>query len=420
MATTAVLNWTAQSGAITQELFYGKDAVVTGLPGSGTGWSAYSGNPMGPLVSTATINGLDDNVKYRYLVRTNCASNQSTFAQVTGTKSVCTSLSIGTPDTGGVLQYTLTVPGTFSTAGSNITGVTVTARGTNSSTNTVFYAEKTYTPPFSSSYTDVFSRIDGTFTSWEMYTIMKSGVGADIPLFECGPRQQFNTVGTPKRLYLINGTSSSSITELFLPDLSAITSGIPNYNYVASPVTQGTTYKPFINTLSTSFTTVGVTMSGVISGSLMYIRVIRAGSVVYGSGFTYTGNNTQAIPTQIQIHFNDVIEILDGGKTGAVIRQEFAIKVISPDNGYDLAINLDLPQSSNMNFDITMRAFCYSSGAAESYTATVTVTAGQTLSNTVHITSSMSPADFATAVITTFCVVPASSTIVVPSYYVSC
>jgi hypothetical protein len=75
--TTATVTWTPDSSASFQSLYYGLQSGITGNP-PGNGWTAYSGNPLLPTVSSATLPGLTAGDAYEVALNSNCQNGNVT------------------------------------------------------------------------------------------------------------------------------------------------------------------------------------------------------------------------------------------------------------------------------------------------------------------------------------------------------
>lgn len=93
MSTNAIFNWIPQAGILVQEVWYGKLSVVGSTLPPATGWNAGA-NLYSAIANNATFNNLEENTKYRFLVRSHCSTGgDSAWAEYDDYKLVCPTFS---------------------------------------------------------------------------------------------------------------------------------------------------------------------------------------------------------------------------------------------------------------------------------------------------------------------------------------
>lgn len=406
MSATANISWVNESGT-TQELFYGPDALVTGLPGSGTGWIASTSNPLPPSQGSLTISSLDDNVKYKFLVNSNCTNSQNIFSQSTAIKWVYQPIVLVGP-TSGVLPYTLPTDPSVSNPGSIIGEVVVTLVGVDRINAGVIQQVKTYTAPFSSSYTDQFNNVNGD-VDWTLIVSYKTSNYPSTELY-VGGTQMFSTASTVGTSYLQirNALKQGILSQLTLNSTASLgttlDAGYASKYDISSLITGGSPIQ------------VSCTLSGVTQGTQLFSRQIRAGIQIAGGLFTYASANSNISSVPWNLQNGDIIEITDATSQGYIFRQRLVTKNALPTPGYDISLKLDVPQGGTTSYTVSFTAFDYSSGATENLSAVVTMTVGQSVSTLQHVNTTLLASQYANATITELCITPASN-IGIPYYY---
>lgn len=400
---TANITWTNQSPSNTQELYYGRDLLVTGFPGSGTGWIASDQNPLPGTQGSISIAPLDDNVKYKFLVRSDCANSQNIFSQSTAIKWVCGGIQTSGPSS-GILAYTLQVDPSASNAGSAVTKLVVTLTGTDRLNQGFLYQTRSYSAPFSSSYTDQFNNVNGDI-DWTLRVTYEQGTFPQVIVHECSS-QTYQTVAAPLTSYLHirNALTQGVVSQVSLgtnPQLPSI-------------LNSGYASKSDITSLIANPQQITCTLSDVPLGTSLQAKQIRGGTTITGGSFTYGGSNSNISATPWTLQNGDVVEITDASKTGYIYRQHLVSKGSS---GYDITVKIDTPQGASTSYTVKFTAYDYSSSATENLTATITLASGQTVSPTIHIPTTLLPDQFFQATITAICVIPPSG-ISAPYYYI--
>lgn len=405
MSATATISWNNQTSG-TQELYYGADSLVSGLPGTGGGWNPYSGNPIAPSVGSATLTNLYDNVKYQFLVRADCSNSANLYSQSSAIKWVCGSIQASGP-VNGILTYTLSLDPSVSNPGTAVGKVTVSLVGVDSNNNAVISKSNSYIAPYQPSYSDQFTGVIGNVT-WTLKVSYDAAAYPNNELYECSSQTITSSVTQGTTIaHLRNSLMGGLITQLFAN---------------STPVGSGTLDAGYGSNIDfTSFLTVAtplqlaVTLSGVTNGTQLMARQIRGGTQVNSGLFTYVGNmsSISSVPWSIQPY--DIIEICDSSTLGYIFRQPLISKTST---GYSFQFNMDVPQGGATAVTINARAFDYSSGATEAITSgTITLPQGSTVSPVTTATTTLLPSQFANATITDIVVITPGSQIAVPYYY---
>lgn len=407
MSTTATIDWTNQASGVTQELFYGPDALVTGLPGTGTGWVGASQNPLPSSAGTLTLTGLNDNVKYTFLINSNCTNSQNIYSQTSAIKWVYLPI-VYTGPTSGILSFTLPIDPSTGNAGSVIGNVVVTLSGVDRINQGNIQQVKTYPAPLSSSYTDQFNNVNGD-VDWTLTVSYKTAGYPSTELY-VGSVNTFSTSSLAGVSYLQvrNALHQGVVSQLTLGTNSmlpnTLDSGYASKVDVSSVLSGGTTQQA------------SVTLVGVIQGTQCYARQIRAGAQISGGLFTYIGTNSPISSVPWNIQNGDIVEVTDTTSQGYVFKQKLITKNENPTAGYDVSLKLDIPQGGSTSYTVHFTAYDYSSGASEQLTAVVSITTGQTTSTLVHVNTTLSVLAYNNATITKICITPATN-IGVPYYY---
>lgn len=406
---TANITWVNASPSNPQELYYGKDALVTGFPNTGTGWVADSNNPLPASTGSETITNLNDNVKYKFLVKTDCTNSQNIFSQSTAIKWVYQPIQTTGP-TGGTLSYVLPIDPSVSNSGSIIGEVVVTLSGIDKINNGVLIQQKVYTAPFSSSYTDQFNNVNGD-VNWTLKVAYKTSSYPSMPLYDCST-QSFSTTSAP-------GTSYLQIRNaLALGILGQIT--IATTNVLGQTLDAGYASKIDISSLITGGAPLQTycTLPSTLQGTQLIARQIRAGTQINGGLFTYSGSNTPISSVPWALQNGDLVEITDYSSQAYIYKQTIITKTSTPSLGYNVSLTLDISLADNNDYDIYFTAFDYSSGASEPLVTNVTTQGGSNLPSSIQfVPTTLTAAQFANATITSLCINSDSASVGVPYYY---
>lgn len=409
MSGTATITWSNPTPSNPQELYYGKDTLVSGLPGSGGGWIADSNNPLSGTTGSQTISNLDDNVKYAFLVRADCANTTDTYSRSSALKWVCGGIQTQGP-TGGILSYTLSVDPSVSNAGSAVGILEVYLVGVDRNNASVTIKSNRYTLPFSSSYTDQFNGVIGNI-DWTLKVRYRASSYPNDELHECSS-QAFST-STQAGITLIhirNGLTLGTLSQVTI----ASTSSLP----VAIDAGYGTNIDISALTISSSSQQVACTIPDVQIGTQLFARQIRGGIQIAGGLFTYIGSNTNITSTPLSLQNGDVIEVVNSDTLGYVFAQPLVTKTTTPSNGYNITPKIDIPQGSDTQVIISFREFDYSSGTTIQRTSgTIVIPQGSTTIAPVFLASSLTVDQYNRATIVEARVGTATSTIAVPYYY---
>lgn len=406
MSTTATINWTNNSPSNTQEVYYGKDLLVTGLPGTGTGWIGSDQNPLTGSAGSLIISNLDDNVKYKFLVKTDCTNSQNIFSQSTGIKWVCAPLATSGPSS-GILAYTLSVDPSVSNPGSPITKIVVTLIGTDRINQGVVYQTKKYGAPFSSSYTDQFNMVNGD-VDWVVRVTYEQGTLPIVTVHECSSAP-YSTISPPSTSYVQvrNALQQGTLSQLTIGPAAVVPTNLDAGNASRADVSAIVPNNPVSVTCS---------FADILPGTQLFARQIRAGAQIAGGLFGYIGANSPVSSVLWTIQNGDIIEIADAFEQGHVYRQRLVLKNSSVSNGYDVTLKIDIPQGAPTSYTVKFTGYDYSSGATENLSTVITMPQGQTTSSTTHVVSTLTATQYAGATISSVCVVPPSG-ITVPYYY---
>lgn len=403
MSATAVINWTNASGSA-QELFYGKDLLVTGLPGVGSGWTPSPNNPLGSSVGTQTISGLDDNVKYKFLVKGDCTNSQNIYSQSTALKWVCGAIQTPGPQL-GVLSYVLQVDPSVSNSGSPISSIEVQLIGVDRTNFGVIYQTKVYSAPYSSSYTDQFNNVNGD-VDWTLRAVYKTGSYPSIEIHECSS-QVYATTANPGTSYiqvrnaLVDGVLSQ-LTLGITPQLSStLDPGYAAKVDITSLLVGGSMQQPYC------------TLNTIPLGTQLFARQIREDAQLTGGLFTYIGTNSPISSVPWSLQNGDIIEITPAFVNAYIFRQPIITKNAG---GYDLSLKVDVPLGSVSSYTIHFTAYDYSSGATENLTATLSIAQGDTEASVVHVNTTLTTDQYSKATISSLCLT-ADSGISYPQSY---
>lgn len=408
MSGTATIVWTNPTPSNQQELYYGKDSLVSGLPGSGGGWIADTGNPLSGTIGSQSVPNLDDNVKYVFLVRGDCSNTQDIYSRSSAIKWICGGIQPQGP-IGGTLAYTLSVDPSVSNAGSAVGRIVVTLRGVDTNNGSVTYKTKIYTAPFSASYTDQFTGVIGNAT-WTLLTNYQSPNYPHTDLHLCST-SQFTTTSVPSTtlVHARNGLALGTLSQLVFNSIAVLGSALDAGN--------GTNIDVTATISNSSPVSIQCTIPDVASGTQLYARQIRGGIQVNGGIFTYTGSlsNISSVPWSIQNE--DIIEIVDANTLGYVFRQPLFTKTSTPSNGYNITVSIDVPQGSNTTLTIAAREYDYSSGISSPITTGgLTIPQGLTKA-TIFVATSLGASQYANATITDINIGTSTTSVVVPYYY---
>lgn len=405
MSATATISWNNQTSS-TQELYYGPDSLVSGLPGTGGGWVPYSGNPIASSVGSVTITNLSDNVKYQFLVKADCANSNNIFSQSSAIKWVCGSIQVQGP-TNGILTYALSVDPSVSNAGSAVGRITVSLVGVDNINGAVISKSNFYIAPFAPTYTDQFTDVVGNVT-WTIKVSYDAVSYPNTKLHECSSQSLSTSVPTGSTImHVRNGLMVGTLSQLF----------VNNGPILASALDAGYGSNEDITSLLTTAVPLNLscTLAGVNPGTQFLARQVRAGAVVGGGLFTYVGASSAISSVPLSIQNGDVIEICDSTTSGYIFRQPLITK---NNGGYDFSFKIDAPQGSSTAVTITARAFDYASGVTEAISSgTITLAQGQTQSPTTHASTTLTAAQYANATITDIVVTTPGAQIAVPYYY---
>jgi len=391
MSATATISWQNQASGTTQELYYGKDLLATGLPGSGSGWLPSDQNPLPSAAGSATISNLDDNVKYKFLVKSDCTNSQNIYSSSTAVKWICGALQTSGPQS-GTLVYTLQVDPSVSNAGSGITSIEVQLIGVDRVNFGNLYQVRTYSAPYSGSYTDQFNGVNGD-VDWTIRVIYKTGAYPSTEIHECSS-QAYSTTSIPGVSYLQvrNALVDGVLTQLSLnnaPQLAqTLTPGYASKTDVTALLSGGTPLQPTVN------------LTGVVSGTQLYARQIRNNAQLTGGLFTYAGSNSPISSVPWNIQNGDIIEITPAFTNAYVFKQTIVAKNT---DGYDLNVKIDVPLGAPSTYNISFTGYDYSSGESEHLTGTVTIAQGDTEGTLVHIQSTLPTPEYTRATVTSVC-----------------
>lgn len=392
MSATATISWSNQASGSNQELYYGKDLLVTGLPGTGSGWTPSDQNPLPPTAGTLTLSNLDDNVKYKFLVKSDCTNSQNIYSQSTAAKWVCGALQTSGPQS-GILSYVLQVDPSVSNAGSAITSIDVQLIGVDRVNFGTLYQTKTYVAPYSGSYTDQFNNVNGD-VDWTIRVVYKTGSYPTLEIHECSSQTYATTAQNGiSYLQIRNALVDGVLSQLTLggvPQLgSTLDPGYASKSDVTALISGG---NPLLPT---------VTLAGVTAGTQLYARQIRGGAQIVGGLFTYTGSNSAISSVPWSILNGDIIEVTPAFINAYVYRQPIVSKNAG---GYDLNLNIDVPIGSSSSYVVKFTAYDYSSGVAEQLTGTLTILQNNTFAATVHLNTTLTSDQYARATISSLCV----------------
>lgn len=382
---SAQLTWASATGFDGRELFYGIEGVATNLPESGIGWTAYSGNPIASNINTVTVTSLDDNAKYRFLVRTICGTDRGSFTETSNVKFICPVVDVA-DITSGNLPFTLVLPSSLLTASSVVKKIRVSLTGVHQTNGAVVVHDKLYTAPFISSYTGQFTHIDCD-VDWELDIHYETA--SSFPINHCSTTEFSTTADTGiKCITFRNGISQQDVTEIYLDGSQILTelqkpgtSSNRDITYLGShPLGQH----------------ISITVPSAIIGSQLTFKHIRAGASIGGGAFSYSGPATLLSSALIDLHHNDIIQVASEGTTGLLAKQSAITKTTSP-NGYDLNLKIDLPQAFSQTYALSFVEKDYGTGATFTHTSTLTIASGQITSDTIHVTSSLASGVFSRA-----------------------
>lgn len=409
MSGTATIVWTNPVPSNQQELYYGKDALVTGLPGSGGGWIADPNNPLSGSTGSETITNLDDNVKYDFLVRGDCSNTTDIYSRSSAIKWVCGAIQTQGP-VNGTLSYTLNVDPSVSNAGSAVGRLVIILQGTDINNASVVYATKTYTAPFSASYTDQFTGVIGDM-SWTISVGYQSANYPYTQLYTCSSTQ-FTTSNAQgvTLVHVRNGLALGTLSQLVISS----TSVLPN------TLDAGNGANINISTLVTTASPVQIqcTMPDVSLGKQLFARQVRGGIQVAGGVFTYTGSSSNISSVPWSLQNGDIIELVDAGTTGYIFRQPILTKATSPSNGYNVHVSIDVPQGADTHLTVSASEYDYSSGTSLPITTgTITIPQGS-LSISTFVASALTSDKFSRSTLTNLGVITGTTSIAVPYYYI--
>lgn len=402
MATTTI-NWNNPTGSTSQEIYYGKASQVQNLPGTGSGWVPYSGNPITSGDPAATISGLDDNVKYKFVVRTNCVGGSGLFTETTNMKIVAPVLTLGTPVNGSI-SYSMTVPASL--VGSDVQRIRILATGKHRLNGAVIQKSVIINTPFLSSYTGTITRVGGD-VNWNFYTTYERN-GSII--YKSAPQEiSTDCVNDDLCFFFRNNLKEDTVADVLLDGISILgTVGITNGNSAYAELNSLVPNNPHH---------VGVTIAGMSNGYPMRYSHIREGITISTGSFSYAGANTLLAPSKFTILQNDIIQIAHANITGNVGRQEIVIKTFVPTNGYNIKITLDKAQTDSTSFDVKFTEYNYSISKAIERLVTLTIPAGQTTSEPVFVGTLFNHNDYLKATIIGTCISSTDDSISWPTMY---
>lgn len=411
MSSTANISWNNQSPSNTQELYYGRDALVTGFPGTGTGWIASTQNPIPGNVGSLSITNLDDNVKYKFIIKSDCTNSYNMFSSSTAIKWICGNLQLQAPS-GSSVGYTLSVDPSTGNPGSSIGNIVVTLVGVDRVNQGVIVKSKTYAAPFSSTYSDQFNNVIGS-VDWTIKVSYQTSNFPAIRLYECSS-QIFSTNLTAGStlVHVRNAMKQGLVSQLTIGGTSEL----------ANPLDAGYGDQADITTLVAGGTLLQVacTLTGVIAGTQLQARLIRAGTVVTGGAFTYIGANSNISSVPWAIQNGDVIQISDANEIVYFYKQPIVTKTTIPSNGYNVSLSMDIARGADTPLIVTVKDYDYGSSATDLYTTAtgnITVLQGQTKSNTFFIASTLTADQFTRAVVSNVSISTGVSGVNIPYYY---
>lgn len=411
MSSTANISWNNQSPSNTQELYYGRDTLVTGFPGSGTGWTASTQNPIPGNVGSLAITNLDDNVKYKFIIKSDCTNSYNMYSSSTAIKWVCGNLQMQTPS-GSSVGYTLSVDPSTGNPGSAIGNIVVTLVGVDRVNQGVVIKSKTYAAPFSSPYSDQFNNVVGS-VDWTIKVSYQTSNFPAVRLYECSS-QIFSTNLTAgsSLVHLRNGLKQGLVSQLTIGGIAQL----------GAPLDAGYGDQADITTLVAggSPLQVSCTLTGIIVGTQLQARLVRAGTVVTGGAFTYIGSNSNISSVPWSLQNGDVIQISDADEIVYFYRQPIITKTTIPSNGYNLSLSMDTVRGADTPVVLTVKAYDYGSSATDQHTTSsgnITVLQGQTKSNTFFIASSLTADQFTRAVVSNVSISTGVSGVNIPYYY---
>lgn len=408
MSGTATIVWTNPTPSNQQELYYGKDSLVTGLPGSGGGWIADPSNPLSGTVGSQSITNLDDNVKYIFLIRGDCSNTQDIYSRSTAIKWVCGGIQTAGP-TNGTLSYTLSIDPSVSNGGAAVGRIIVKLQGKDTSSGAITYKTKVYTAPFSTSYTDQFTGVIGS-TNWTLSVQYQSANYPYTELHTCSS-VQFPTSSVPNTtlVHVRNGLTLGTLSQVTISSTSVLGNTLDSGNGTNLDITALVTIAAPVQ--------VKCTIPDISLGTQLVARLIRGGIQVTGGLFTYTGSSTNISSVPWSLQNGDIIEIANATTTGYIFRQPLFIKTSIPSNGYNINVSIDVPQGSDTIVTITAKEYDYSSGTSIPITTGgITVLQGST-SAAVFVASTLTSDQFSRSTITDIVVPTNTSTVTVPYYY---
>lgn len=409
MSSTANISWNNQAPSNTQELYYGRDALVTGLPGSGVGWIASDQNPLAGSLGSLIISNLDDNVKYKFIVKSDCTNSQNIYSQSTAIKWVCGNITVQ-PPSGTSVGYTLNVDPSVSNPGSVIGNIVATLIGVDRINKGVIVKTKSYGAPFSSSYTDQFNNVVGS-VDWTIKVSYETSTFPSTKLHECSSQTFSTTIGSGLSIvHLRNALKQGVVSQITIAGVSelgnTLDAGFGDQADITSLVTSGTPLQ------------IACTLTGVITGTQLQARQIRGGVDINGGAFTYVGANSNISSVPWALSSGDIIQISDAGEIVYFYKQPLVTKTTTPSNGFNVTASMDATRGANTPLTAIVKSFDYSSGAVDSGTTTsILVPQGQTTSNTVFVASNLTADQFTRAVVTQVTLTTGVSGVNVPYYY---
>lgn len=408
MSGTATIIWTNPTPSNTQELYYGKDALVTGLPGSGTGWTPYSGNPFVGTIGSVTIDNLDDNVKYNFLVRGDCAGTADIYSRSSGLKWVCGSIQITGP-TMGSLTYNLIVDPSVSNSGSTIGQVVVSLTGVDRTNGSVVRLTKTYAPPFNSTYTDVFTNVIGN-VDWTLRVSYKTSTYPNEELYSCSS-ETFSTTVAPSTtlVHVRNALNLGTLAQVVFGSTPKVTSTL-DAGYGANVD---------ISALVTTASPIQLycTLPTTPNGTQLVARQIRNNTQIAGGTFTYIGSNSAISSIPWTLQNGDIVEITDSVNIGYIYNQVLATKVSTPSLGYSFSLSIDIPQGGLVEAQTNIVMYDYATGVSETIQGFASIPAGQVTSAPFFLATTLTTDQYNRAAFTTTQVLPTSNLIGRPYYY---
>lgn len=408
MSGTATIVWTNPAPSNTQELYYGKDALVTGLPGTGGGWIADANNPLSGSIGSETIPNLDDNVKYIFLVRGDCANTQDIYSRSSGIKWVCGGIQTQGP-IAGILSYTLSVDPSVSNPGSAVGRIVVILQGVDISSFASIYKTKVYTAPFSSSYTDQFNGIVGNM-AWTIAVSYESANYPHTELHTCSSTQFLTSVSQGTTLiHIRNGLVLGTLSQLSGNSLGLLSNTLDAGNGVNSDVS--------ILVATASPVQLQCTIPDIPLGTQLFARQIRGGTQINGGLFTYTDSASYISSVPWSLQNSDTIEIVNSGTLGYIFRQPLLTKASTPSNGYNVEVSIDVPQGSDTHLTINAKEYDYATGTSVSLTTgTITILQGTTRIIT-FVPSTLTSYQFSRSTVVDTSIITGTTSIAVPYYY---